>query len=280
MEILRLNQHGNSTLQPTKTTISEIIGAALYFYVVVQFVLAFVIWAARSGGVPWEELLAIWRSYSLCALPALCLGIAARRRRTARLYPVGLFLVSGAGLLLPAPLIMQYAKNGSVETARLVAPMYDPAIRKALSCEIDPSVTQVLCHRHSLIVYSPGTFTTWATDKDVRRYNSAADPDWIAGVGDKPEVVAIVTKGRTASTGSFESCLGASCTDAGEVYQTTWAVTFVSLSLNAVVRTEVLNRTDTTTDVGVFWESVDRRSETPPDSGDVTDIIKRVVTWE
>ena len=185
------------------------------------------------------------------------------------------------GFLLPVPLIRKYAKNSSIETAQLVAPVYNPAIRQALSCtNKSPIAQKIALHQHSMIVYGPGTSLSWETDGDIRQYNRAVNPDWVVGVGGKPEIVIIVAKGQTTSTGSsFRSCLGGNCIDAGEAYRTTWGVEFVSLPLNAIVRTELLDRSDVISH-GALMDSIDRNSQTPPDTDDVIDVIKRVVTWQ
>jgi hypothetical protein len=272
----------------------------LWFYAMAQGAVALVMQAAHSGGASWDELSTIWKSYSICALPALSLGIATLMTATnsfiawrpggtkiklsavatkTKLLALGCFVVSVVGFFLSAPLMMRYAKNGSVERARLVARIYDPAIRQALSCSANSPVTQVNCRRHSLIVYGPGTSATWEPDEATRKYNSAVDPDWVVAVGDKPEIVVIVAEGQTTSTGSEFLICNPSCVDAGGASVTAWGIKFVSLSLNAVVRTEVIKRSDGISSNG-FVDSIDRSSLTPPDSDEVIDVIKRVVNWQ
>jgi hypothetical protein len=258
------------------------LGTMLYL-VLAQVPVSFVMWfAANGGGVAWDALLPIWVLLDIYALPPLCLAILMIMVLPQfRLYIVGLFLVSAVGFLPAVSLISKYTKNGSVETARLVAPVYNPAIRQAVSTsKADYTTPQIHCHRHSLIIYGPGTSIDWAADEAVRQYDRTADPDWIVGVGDKPEIVVIVAKGDTTSTGGhFRSCLGANCVDAGGSYKTTWVVKFVDLSLSAIVKTETIDRRDSVSR-GALMDSINRDSSTPPSPDQVIDLIKRVVTWQ
>jgi len=271
---------------------------SLFLQLLAHAALSFVLWFAGGLGAPWEELSTVWIRCALWPVPALSFAIALAlnasdigifgnksRMSCGRVLSgltwltlCGVSIIAIIGLFWPFSVMKRYQINDSIETATLVASIYDSAIKRAVLCEAEQDKLVVGCHLHSLIVYAPsGKDFRWLSEDNARRYKAACNPDWIVGVHDKPELIVIVTKKGETNTGRFIGGFG-NMEDLGPSSEAEWEVKFVSLECNAIVKNVNIVEEDGITKMP-WGDSIVHASSQPPDPDEVIDIIRKNITW-